>query len=83
MKRALVSCGILVATFLMAGCPSLPPVSGCAIRASTCMDDRPFICSGTGRWTPVGDATCQSVGGVCCMTADGVHACVTQPFCME
>jgi len=78
MKQALAS---LVLALCMSGCPHLPAPSGCAPRSSMCQDDRPFVCSGTQRWTPVGDTTCAEVGGVCCMTADGIHACVPQTAC--
>lgn len=78
MKRILTA---LLASAFLSGCPQLPPVSGCTPRTSSCRDDRPYICSGTQRWTAVGDTTCASVGAVCCMTADAVHACALQSAC--
>jgi len=69
MTRAL----ILAALALAACSPRLPPVSGCTPGASTCLRDRPAICSSSQRWEPVGDLPCASVGGACIVT-DGVTA---------
>lgn len=78
MKLILTSLALSVT---LSGCPHLPAPSGCSPSTSTCIDDRPQVCSGTQRWSAVGDATCASLGAVCCMTADGVHACVPQSAC--
>lgn len=75
MKTMFLSASLV----LIAGC--LPPPAGCAPNATSCMNDRPYVCSGTARWTPVGDTACASVGAVCCMTAEAVHACVPQSAC--
>lgn len=74
---------ILVAMTL-AGCPKLPPPDGCTPRSSTCLADRPYVCSASQRWTPVGDTTCAEAGGVCCATTDArgeIHACVLASAC--
>lgn len=67
----------LVATTIM-GCPNLPPVSGCVQGEQRCENDAPEVCSGSGRWTPVGSITCGDVNGVCvvgitahCVPRDG------------
>lgn len=72
---------LTVSVFLFAAGSCLPPQDGCRPNTTTCMNDRPYVCSGTERWTPVGDVSCPEVGGVCCMTSDGVHACVPQAAC--
>lgn len=72
----------LLASTLLSSCPSMPTPSGCEPRTSSCQEDRPYVCSGTQRWTPVGDTTCAAVGAVCCATADAVHACVPQSACV-
>ena len=49
-----------------AGCPKLPPVSGCTPSAWRCSPDgRPEVCSASQRWEPAGDRSCASVGAVC------------------
>jgi hypothetical protein len=59
------------------GCPSprLPAVEGCTVRASRCYNDRPQVCSSTGRWHDVGDLACGAVGGVCVEGDAGVAHC--------
>lgn len=72
---------LLFSLFLL--CSScLPPQDGCRPNTTTCMNDRPYVCSGTGRWTPVGDTACADVEAVCCRTSDEVHACVPQAACV-
>lgn len=64
-----LSGAILVASLagaLLAGCPRLPPVSGCAPMAYRCTaDGRPEVCSSTQRWEPIGDSPCAASGAVC------------------
>ena len=64
-----VSGVVLVATLAggaLAGCPRLPPVSGCTPRDYRCTDDgRPQVCSSTQRWEPIGDESCAAGGSVC------------------
>lgn len=79
MKTLLASVGMVL---FLSGCPHLPPPSGCAPSTSSCIEDRPYVCSGSQRWTPVGDTTCTSVGAVCCWTAEGIHACVPADACV-
>lgn len=51
---------------VLAGCPRLPPVSGCTPRAYRCADTgRPEVCSSTQRWEPIGDEPCSASGAVC------------------
>jgi hypothetical protein len=59
---------LMLAALALAGCPHLPPVSGCTPRDTHCTADGvPEVCSGTGRWTRLHDvAACPSVGLVCC-----------------
>ena len=49
----------------LAGCPRLPPVSGCQPQAQTCIDDSPHVCSASQRWHRAGSLTCAEVGGSC------------------
>ena len=57
------------------------PSTACTNNATVCTNDRPYVCGG-GVWRPVGDSTCSSVGGVCCLdSASQVHACVAQNRC--
>lgn len=79
MKNILVA---LLAITVLTSCPQLPAPSGCEPRASSCQNDRPYVCSGTQRWTAVGDTTCAAVDAVCCMTRAGTHACVPQSACI-
>lgn len=66
-----------IAGAVAAGCPSprLPPVEGCTVRASRCHNDRPQVCSSTGRWHDVGDLACEAVGAACVEGDGGVAHC--------
>ena len=59
---------------LIAGCPRLPPVSGCQPEAQTCIADSPHVCSASQRWHRAGDLTCTQVGAVC-LVAGGRAYC--------
>lgn len=58
-----------------AGCPKLPPVSGCAPLAQRCDGDRPQVCSPTQRWHYVGDEPCGATAGQSCAVRNGVAGC--------
>ncbi len=62
---------------LLTGCPSprLPAVEGCTVRATRCHNDRPQVCSSTGRWHDVGDLACAASGAVCVEGDAGVAHC--------
>lgn len=64
-----LSGAILVASLagaLLAGCPRLPPVSGCTPLSYRCTDaGRPEVCSSSQRWQPIGDESCAAAGAVC------------------
>jgi len=62
---------------LLTGCPAprLPAVEGCTVRASRCHNDRPQVCSSTGRWHDVGDLACAASGAVCVEGDAGVAHC--------
>lgn len=49
----------------LAGCPRMPPVSGCQPQAQTCINDSPHVCSASQRWHRAGSLTCSQVGGSC------------------
>ena len=62
--RPIVLC--LLLALGVAGCPKLPPVSGCTPSAWRCSPDgRPEVCSASQRWEPAGERSCASVGAVC------------------
>ena len=63
MRRALA---LLV---VLAGCPRLPPVSGCNPGAQACLANAPHVCSTSQRWERAGDLACSAVGGVCVVTS--------------
>lgn len=50
---------------VVAGCPRMPPVSGCSPMAQTCINDSPHVCSASQRWHRAGALTCAEVGGSC------------------
>jgi hypothetical protein len=58
-----------------AGCPKLPPVSGCAPLSQRCEGDRPQVCSPTQRWHFVGDEACGVTPGQRCEVRAGVAGC--------
>jgi hypothetical protein len=67
-----LAAALLVAS--LAGCPRLPPVSGCTPGEQRCAGDAPEVCSATRRWHRAGDAPCAAVGGAC-VTDGGVAYC--------
>lgn len=75
----------LVATGALAGCPALPPPSGCAPRAMRCHAGAPEVCSASQRWA-VADRPCVETGSTCCETPSAyggraVVACVPAARC--
>ena len=56
---------VMLLALLLAGCPRLPPVSGCNPGAQACLADAPHVCSTSQRWERAGDLACAAVGGVC------------------
>jgi hypothetical protein len=56
---------LILLALLLAGCPRLPPVSGCNPGAQACLADAPHVCSTSQRWERAGDLACSAVGGVC------------------
>ena len=50
---------------VVAGCPRMPPVSGCSPMAQTCIADSPHVCSASQRWHRAGALRCAQVGGSC------------------
>lgn len=58
-----------------AGCPKLPPVSGCAPLSQRCEGDRPQVCSPSRRWHTVGDEACGATPGQRCEVRAGVAGC--------
>lgn len=67
---------LVLVTGLLAGCPRLPPVSGCAPLSQRCEADQPQVCSQSQRWHTVGDMPCGAVAGQSCQVVDGTAACV-------
>ena len=67
---------------VLTGCPSprLPVVEGCTVGASRCREDRPQVCSSTGRWHDVGDLACAASAAVCVEGADGGVAHCASPI---
>lgn len=68
--RALLAVVVALAVALplgvvVAGCPRMPPVSGCSPMAQTCIADSPHVCSASQRWHRAGALTCAEVGGSC------------------
>lgn len=73
---------VLALTLLGAACHNKNNIAAsCTLGATMCQGDRPYVCA-DGYWRPVGDTQCAPVGGVCCMTASHVHACVRQTSCV-
>lgn len=82
LATVLAGAAVPTAGFLFAGssafflgCPRLPPVSGCTPRTQDCRGGRPFVCSVTQRWEPVGSLSCADVGAVCRVNIEGVAFC--------
>ena len=61
---------------VLLACPRLPPPDGCEPFAYACRSGQPHICSGTRRWTPIGDTACPVPAHVCAMLDSGLAACV-------
>ena len=62
---ALMVAAALAGAVGLAACPRLPEQSDCTPGAQRCAGDQPQVCSGSSRWTPVGDISCHEVGAVC------------------
>ena len=65
---------LVVLLLLVAGCPKLPPVSGCTPGAQRCEADGPEVCSSTQRWHRAGDVACSAVVGAC-VVRNGIAVC--------
>ena len=61
-----------LAGLALVGCPHLPPVSGCAPTAQSCIEGRPHVCSASQRWEPAGDVVCR---GACVVGDAGIAHC--------
>lgn len=55
----------LVGAVGLSACPRLPEQTDCTPGDQRCFDDQPQVCSGSSRWTPIGDISCRNVGAVC------------------
>ena len=67
---------LCLALAVLAGCPRLPPTSGCAPLSSRCEGDRPQVCSPSQRWHTTGDERCDATPGQACkVSAQGVAGC--------
>jgi len=55
----------LVGALGLAACPRLPEQTDCAPGQQRCAGEQPQVCSGSSRWTPLGDISCSDVGAVC------------------
>jgi hypothetical protein len=77
LRLAAVVLVAVIAGVVASGCPAtrLPAVEGCTVRASRCHNDRPQVCSSTGRWHDVGDLACAASGAVCVEGDAGVAHC--------
>ena len=76
LARASGLFGLLAVLVLgAAGCPKLPPVSGCAPLSQRCEGDRPQVCSPSRRWHFVGDEPCGATAGQSCAVRNGVAGC--------
>lgn len=62
----------VLAALALAGCPKLPPVSGCEPLSQRCEGDRPQVCSPSRRWHTVGDEACGATPGQSCQVRNGV-----------
>lgn len=49
----------------LAACPRLPEQTDCIPGNQRCDGDQPQVCSGSSRWTAIGDISCREVGAVC------------------
>lgn len=65
-----VACGAA-----LAGCPPWDRPACGSPRSFVCVNDQPHVCSPSGRLTPIGDAPCAAVGGVCAIGDGGVAHC--------
>lgn len=75
MRPAILVTALLWAAIgALAGCPRLPPQSGCAPETQRCDGDFREVCSATGRWHRAGDLSCAAVGGSC-LVAQGRAFC--------
>jgi hypothetical protein len=62
---ALMVAAALAGVVGLAACPRLPEQSDCTPGAQRCAGEQPQVCSGSSRWTPIGDISCREVGAVC------------------
>jgi hypothetical protein len=70
---------LILFLLVLAGCPKLPPVSGCPPLSQRCENDQPEVCSPTQRWHVLGDQPCSAVSNQTCRVSDaGVASCVRE-----
>ena len=62
---ALMIAAALAGAVGLAACPRLPEQTDCAPGQQRCAGAQPQVCSGSSRWTPLGDISCSDVGAVC------------------
>jgi hypothetical protein len=65
----------LLAEIALLACPRLPEPSGCTPHAYRCQDGWPQVCSGSQRWTPIGDVACTDLHAACILDDAGVARC--------
>lgn len=74
-RHRIVGTTLATLCLALAGCPKLPPVSGCAPLSQRCDGDRPQVCSSSQRWHFVGDEPCGATAGQSCAVRNGVAGC--------
>lgn len=74
-RHRIVGATLAALGLALAGCPKLPPVSGCEPLEQRCDGDRPQVCSPTQRWHTVGDEPCGATPGQSCQVHAGVAGC--------
>lgn len=62
---ALMIAAALAGAVGLAACPRLPEQTDCVPGQQRCAGEQPQVCSGSSRWTPLGDISCSDVGAVC------------------
>lgn len=62
---ALMVAAALAGAVGLAACPRLPEQTDCVPGQQRCAGEQPQVCSGSSRWTPLGDISCGDVGAVC------------------
>lgn len=71
-----VWCSVFALAIALAGCPVYERETCGTPRAYTCTNNQPYVCSPSGRWTPVGDTPCSAQGtSVCALNDAGIAYC--------